>query len=148
MKITYKQVDNVADLENLLCVYKEVFELSEYILPNPGHVQSLLSNSAIIFLAAFDGTKVVGGLTAYVMPSVYSEKDEMYLYDLAILSDYQRQGIGRALLEELKEKARALNVSEFYVQADIVDEGALAFYRATGGIEEDVRHFGYPVEKI
>jgi GNAT superfamily N-acetyltransferase len=55
-------------------------------------------------------------------------------------------GIGKQLLEELKNHARSLNVSEIYVQADIVDAGALAFYRATGGIEEDVRHFGYPLQ--
>ncbi len=145
MPCTYKQIDNIAGLTSLIELYKEVFELPELRVPGEIHIQSLIANKAIIFLAAYSEGKVIGGLTAYVLPSVYSEKHEMYLYDLAVLTDHQRQGVGRNLLEELKERARVLDVSEIYVQADIADNGALAFYRATGGIEEDVRHFGYPI---
>jgi aminoglycoside 3-N-acetyltransferase I len=143
---TYNQVGSISDLTSLLHVYKTVFELPVYTIPPETHLQTLLDNPAIIFLAAYSENQVVGGLTAYVLPSVYAEKPEMYLYDLAILTDHQRKGIGKQLLEELKNHARSLNVSEIYVQADIVDAGALAFYRATGGIEEDVRHFGYPLQ--
>ncbi|HSI21089.1 MAG TPA: GNAT family N-acetyltransferase [Verrucomicrobiae bacterium] len=142
---TYRRVDTLPDLTGLIELYKEVFELSNFILPPSAHIQSLLENPEIVFLAAYHEGRIVGGLTAYVLPSVYAEKHEMYLYDLAILTSHQRKGIGRQLLEELKNHARGLNVSEIYVQADIVDDGALAFYRATGGIEEDVRHFGYKV---
>ncbi len=143
--ISYKQIDNTADLTSLINLYKEVFELTDATLPPQAHIQTLLDNQGIVFLAAYEEEKVVGGLTAYIMPSVYAEKPEMYLYDLAVLADYQRKGIGRQLLDELKKVGRAHNVSEFYVQADIVDDGALAFYRATGGVEEDVRHFDYQV---
>jgi aminoglycoside 3-N-acetyltransferase I len=133
------------ELTRLLEIYREVFELPHFVIPPEPHLRSLLDNQAIIFLAAFEGKQMVGGLTAYILPSVYAEKPEMYLYDLAIRTAFQRRGIGRELLAALKEHARARNVSEIYVQADIADAGALAFYRATGGIEEDVRHFGYTV---
>jgi ribosomal protein S18 acetylase RimI-like enzyme len=50
--------------------------------------------------------------------------------DLYVKPDARRRGVGRALLEEVQERCAARNVS--YVEAQVEDEGAAAFYAALG----------------
>ena len=50
--------------------------------------------------------------------------------DLYVRPDARRQGIGRALLEAVKERCASRGVS--YVEAQVEDEGAAAFYSAMG----------------
>jgi ribosomal protein S18 acetylase RimI-like enzyme len=89
--------------------------------------------------------KVVGGLTAYTLQQYYSERPLVYIYDLAVLSHYQRQGIGKLLMEEITAFCKGIGMEEVFVQADQVDQHAIEFYQATGGIAEQVVHFYYPL---
>lgn len=50
--------------------------------------------------------------------------------DLYVRPDARRQGIGRALLEAVEERCASRGVS--YVEAQVEDEGAAAFYSAMG----------------
>ena len=87
--------------------------------------------------------KVVGGLTAHVLPLTYFPSSEVYVYDLAVETEFQRKGIGRQLINSLKEYRAGLHFKEVFVQADLEDGHALEFYRATGGMAESVVHFSY-----
>jgi aminoglycoside 3-N-acetyltransferase I len=89
---------------------------------------------------------VVGGLTAHILPSYYSSSSEVYLYDLAVKTSFQRKGIGKKLLLALTAYCRENNYKAFFVQADEADSHALEFYSATGGSPEKVVHFNYLVE--
>jgi aminoglycoside 3-N-acetyltransferase I len=144
-QITLRKLGN-NDLDyliQLIALYAEVFELDNFTLEKKDHLLNLLNKDETIFYVAVNGNTVVGGLTAYTLPSVYNRKSEVYLYDLAVAKNYQRQGIGTKLIEYLKIYCRTINVSDIFVQADTVDEGALNFYRKIGGDENDVRHFEF-----
>jgi len=45
---------------------------------------------------AFDGEQVLGGVTAHTLPMTRNETDELFIYDPAVDSKFQRQGIGRS----------------------------------------------------
>ncbi|MBO9596154.1 MAG: GNAT family N-acetyltransferase [Niabella sp.] len=144
MKIRYHQLarhDEVF-LKELFHLYIEVFE-TPHRPPGDAHFCRLLQEENILFFVASSNKKVIGGLTAYVLPSLYTEAGEVYLYDLAVRNDYQRLGVGRQLLSKLESWCRQHGIREFFVQADETDNHAIAFYRATGGIPEAVRHFSY-----
>jgi ribosomal protein S18 acetylase RimI-like enzyme len=145
MKIEYKKLEsqNLDYLINLIKVYKEVFEMEDFVLPDAQYLQSLLEKENVIFYAAMFDKKVVGGLTAHVLPSTYFPSSEVYIYDLAVQTEFQRKGIGRQLINSLKEYCANLRLKEVFVQADLEDQHALDFYRATGGIAENVIHFSY-----
>ena len=92
------------------------------------------ANSAYL-LGAFDGDKLVGfarciGDGEYIV----------YVQDLIVLTDYQRRGIGRALMERVS--ARYEGVRQFVLITDKDDESSNAFYRAIGMVSECN---GYPV---
>lgn len=70
-----------------------------------------------------------------------SESVEILVYDVAVRADCRRQGIGRKLVNELRDRAAEAGVLNVCVPADKSDQGALDFYRALGGLESDVSHF-------
>ncbi len=148
MKIEYKKLEigDLNRLTELIKVYEEVFEMKNFTLPNAEYLQSLLEKETVIFYVAINDKKVVGGLTAHVLPSTYFPSSEVYIYDLAVDTAFQRKGIGKQLINSLKEYGTSLRLKEVFVQAELEDRHALDFYRATGGIAESVVHFSYELK--
>lgn len=139
--------DDVDWLVDLVKLYAEVFAMAGFSMPAREHLQSLLHKEGITFLVAIADGRVVGGLTAHDLPSTYSESAEIYVYDLAVANGYQRRGIGTRLLKALETLCEQRGKAEFFLQADADDTDALKFYRATRGVEEDVRHFSYDTRR-
>ncbi|HLT07921.1 MAG TPA: GNAT family N-acetyltransferase [Cyclobacteriaceae bacterium] len=132
-------------LQALISLYEDVFEMQPCPLPGRGYLQKLLQREGLVFFVALQGEEVVGGLTAHVLPSVYYESAELYIYDLAVKAAYQRQGIGKQLVTALIDYGKQQGYREVFVQADVIDQHALDFYKATGGNPEEVVHFTYPL---
>jgi aminoglycoside 3-N-acetyltransferase I len=128
----------------LIQLFKRVFEMQHFTMLEQSYLQQLLEKEGFfVFVALFD-RKVVGGLTAYTLQQYYSTKPLMYIYDLAVETNVQRQGIGTKLIAHLTQYCKDIGVEEVFVQADEMDDHALEFYRSTGGTAEKVVHFGYP----
>jgi len=149
MNIQYKLIgkNEVRDLQALIKLYEDVFEMENFIMPNTQHLQSLLLDRNIIFYTAIADDIVIGGLTAYLLPSVYFPSSEVYIFDLAVKTAYQRKGIGRNLIASLKEYCVVRGYKEIFVQAEVEDQHAIDFYRATGGLAESVVHFSYTLNQ-
>lgn len=107
------------------------------------YLHDLLSRPDLIVLAALDGARVVGGLTAFVLPMVRAETSEVFIYDLAIAPADQRRGAGAALVTHLRTLARALGAANTFVPADVEDTHALRFYERQGGLPADVTMFTF-----
>ena len=108
--------------------------------PTTEYLANLLRSETFIALAAFDGETAVGGLAAYVLPKFEQARSEVYIYDLAVASNYRRQGIATALINHLRREATELGAYVIYVQADYGDDPAIALYTKLG-VREDVMHF-------
>ncbi|MCA1624882.1 MAG: GNAT family N-acetyltransferase [Acidobacteria bacterium] len=100
MKIEYKKLEigDLGCLTELVKLYEQVFEMEDFALPAAQYLQSLLEKETVIFYVAMIDKKVVGGLTAHVLPSTYFPSSEVYIYDLAVETKFQRKGIGRRLI--------------------------------------------------
>ena len=109
-------------------------------LPSDTYVRQLLSNQDIIFLIEQRQQEVVGGLVAYVLRKFEQQRSEVYLYDLAVHSDFRRQGIASRLIDALKPIAKAAGAWVIFVQADHGDEPAIKLYESIG-VKEEVLHF-------
>ncbi len=147
MEVEIKKL-NSQDLDTfieLIRVFEEVFEMKNFILPDVKHLQQLLAKDSFFVFVALVNNKVVGGLTTYTLQQYYSILPLVYIYDLAVLTNYQRQGIGKMLIASLNVYCKEIGVQEVFVQADEVDDYALEFYRAIGGTPEKVVHFTYPL---
>jgi aminoglycoside 3-N-acetyltransferase I len=105
------------------------------------YVDQLLASSSFWAIAAFEGDRVVGGITAHTIPMTRSPRAELFVYDLAVHEDFRRRGVGAGLVTTLRRLAAEAGVAEVFVPADDDDADAVAFYRTLAGHESPVTHF-------
>ncbi len=143
--ITYKKLSHtdVPTLTELVKTYADVYETENFSMPHKEYLQTLLDKDNVVFCVALLDNLLIGGLTAYILPSVYYASSQVYIYDLAVKQNMQRQGIGKKIIAFLKNCCIELGHKEIYVQADFEDQYAIDFYKATGGHPEKVIHFSY-----
>jgi aminoglycoside 3-N-acetyltransferase I len=147
--VQYLVASDIGLLRALLTVFGDAFGEKETYTGSPssdGYLRDLLGGEDFIALVAIRGDDVVGGLTAYVLRKFEQERNEVYIYDLAVASQHRRRGIATGLIEQLKFIAKARRAHVIYVQADPGDEPAIALY-AKIGVREDVLHFDIAVEE-
>ncbi|MFY0600204.1 MAG: GNAT family N-acetyltransferase [Cyclobacteriaceae bacterium] len=138
---------DLSKFQDLILIFEDVFELEDFKLPPESHLQSLLDRENFLVFVAMNLGKVIGGITLHVLPQYYSESPEAYLYDLAVKTEFQRKGIGKELMNEVKNYCKQVGIETAYVQADVEDDHAVAFYNATGGSPQKVIHFNYPTSE-
>jgi ribosomal protein S18 acetylase RimI-like enzyme len=130
-------------MRGMLAMFGAAFEDPAAYLarqPDDAYLARLLGSETFVAISAFAGERVVGGLTAYVLPKFEQARAEVYLYDLAVDAAHRRQGIATALIDHLRAWARARGAYVIFVQADHGDDAAIALYTRLG-IREDVLHF-------
>lgn len=149
LDIRHLTSNDISLMESLLKAFGKAFEDAETYAANPpsqDYLRRLLEGDTFIALAAVTGDEVVGGIAAYELKKFEQERSEIYIYDLAVLAAYRRQGIATALIEKLKAIAAKRGAYVIYVQADtgVEDEPAIALYSQLGKREE-VLHFDIAV---
>lgn len=127
----------------LIDLFNAVFEEDRSNIGSDVILSRLLGNNRFIAVVALHENEVAGGLTAYELPMYYSDSSEIFLYDLAVKPEYQRMGIGKRLIQNLKEYCGRNGIKEFFVMAHEEDEHAIEFYHSTGGKSEKVINFLY-----
>jgi ribosomal protein S18 acetylase RimI-like enzyme len=58
----------------------------------------------------------------------------MFIFSIDVLPEYQRQGIGRALINELKKVCQQGNYLEMFVVTNDSTPAGVALYEATGAV--------------
>ncbi len=143
IKIKLLSKDDLTSFKELITVFQKVFDHDDKDLPSNAYLTELLLKSDFVVLVAFYNQEVIGGLTAYEIKKYYKENTELFIYDIAVKPEFQRKGIGKALLSKLKELSSERGIQEIFVAADEEDAKALLFYEGTGGEQEKVVHFNY-----
>lgn len=135
---------DIDDFSNLVKVFEVVFEWGNFKFPKTKHLQRLLDNSNYLVFVATSDKKLVGGLTAHVLDRYDTEKPSAYIYDLAVITDLQRKGVGKLLIVTLNEYCKKYGFNEVFVQAESDDIQAVNFYRTTPiSNEMKATHFTY-----
>lgn len=134
------KLENIAQLRELVTVFSLAFK-SAYDTTD-AYLSAMLENTSCIILGALVEDRIVGGLVAFEMIPIHGTK-ELYIYDIAVHPEFQKQGVGAQLMKALKQEARTRGVGTVFVDAESEDEEAVAFYRAIGGEEVAVNHFNF-----
>lgn len=129
----------------LILLFDDVFE-TEHPCPDETYQAKLLEYHDFMVYVAMKKDEVVGGLTAYELPMFSGESTEVFIYDLAVKPEFQRQGVGKRLISAIREYCRQQGIKDIFVVANEEDAHAVNFYRNTGGKMEKVNLFTYAVE--
>jgi aminoglycoside 3-N-acetyltransferase I len=143
MEIEKLNSDSLTDFKSLIEIFKEVFENDEPVANNE-QLEKLLSNPDFFAFVIKVNSKVVGGLTIYILHRYYCTKSTAYIYDVGVSPNFQRQGLGKALIAEVCNFCKQNNFEDAYVAAESDDIEAVEFYRKTKFSSElNATHFTY-----
>lgn len=127
-KLIYSEDIPVSEINSLLDegVEWDVVEGKKF-LENPDNV---------FFLAKWDG-EFAGFLTGHRLQRFDKRKAEILLYEVGVNEKFQKRGIGKALLEMVKQWAREVGADEVWVLTNKSNIAANALYQSAGGTKED-----------
>lgn len=122
----------IADLAVLANVAAEVFDdpIDE------AAARAFLSDPNHFLVVARDEEKhglVIGFASAVRMFHPDKEKPELFVNEVGVAPEYQRRGVGKALMKTLLDEAKKAGCRGAWVSLDEDNEAALALYKAAGG---------------
>ncbi len=131
--------------QELFAMMGEIFG-EDFVPLGDNYVDQLLRRNEFWALAAIVDDVVVGGMTAHTLPMTRAETSELFVFDIAVRSQYQRMGVGRRLFSTLRAEAVKAAIRGVFVAADDDDDHALDFYRALGGKASFVTIFDFAAD--
>ena len=106
-----------------------IAEIEKLCFSDPWSVNSIaaeLNNALSLWIVAMDGAKLVG----YV--GSQSVMDEADMMNIAVLPQYRRQGVAKALIEELIKKLSENQVKSLSLEVRASNDSAIALYEKMG----------------
>ncbi len=95
-------------------------------------VQGLVEHPSATVLLAFADGRPVGTAVCVFGFSTFAGKPTVNIHDLAVLPDFQRRGIGRALIAEVERRARERECCKITLEVLDSNTGAKRLYEAVG----------------
>lgn len=97
------------------------------------YVKNLLSRDDFHVVAAFENKTLVGGLTAYELAKYKREDTEIFLYEIGVEESHRRKGIGRELINFLRQICIEKGILEMFVATEMDNDSAKALYEKMDG---------------
>lgn len=117
-----------------LALHDAEFDLDERGTPQqplkPETTKRFLEHPDVLLWVALDENAIVGFLQCNIILLRSRVGQELVLYEIGVHQDWRRQGIGRALLNQMETWMRENNVAVVWVLAD--NPEAVEFYRSSG----------------
>ena len=107
----------------------QVFEVERLCFTSPfpeSYLRSLAESGPDSFLVAIEENKVVG----YVSALVHGK--DAHIASIAVLEDYRRRGVGRALMSELIKSLKLHRVRTVSLEVRKSNTSAIRFYEILG----------------
>ncbi|XEC93915.1 GNAT family N-acetyltransferase [Paenibacillus tarimensis] len=117
--------------------YQPVTKLLQSVLSEECFEQTIkafarqLSWDSDLVLVASEGNEIVGMIFGTI------DRNKGYYYRVAVDPAYQRQGIGKALIQGLRQRFEQRNVTKIMVTADEHNEPILSLYESMGFAAQD-----------
>jgi ribosomal protein S18 acetylase RimI-like enzyme len=87
-------------------------------------------------LVAYVGDEPAGFVRGTILHQLSTTRRQMFLYEIGVDDRFQRQGIGRALIQAMAGLARQEDCAEMFVFTNRSNSAAMRLYETTGGITE------------
>jgi ribosomal protein S18 acetylase RimI-like enzyme len=126
-------------------IHSLVRELSETVGDEPpteegvrARLEELLDEPGARVLVAENEAGIVGGVSFWIKPDLAHGDTVVEVPMLVVAEDYRRTGVGRLLMEEVRNVASENGASQIELVATKSNVTAREFYRSLGFVEADV----------
>jgi ribosomal protein S18 acetylase RimI-like enzyme len=97
------------------------------------HAHSFLADPRHFVIVAEIGGEPVGFLLAYRLERMDRPSAKLFIYEIEVAEPHRRKGIGTSLIHSILEIVRREGLMNAFVLTNHSNEGAVAFYKNTGG---------------
>lgn len=101
----------------------------------PESAGAFLADPRHLIAAAIDGARIVGFASAVLYLHPDKQHPELWINEAGVAEAHQRRGLGRALIDALKDEARARGAHVAWVLTNRDNAAARAAYKSAGGRE-------------
>jgi ribosomal protein S18 acetylase RimI-like enzyme len=101
-------------------------------------LKELLDESRVRVLVAEDEAGIVGGVSFWIKPDLAHGDTVVEVPMLVVAEDHRRTGVGKLLMEEVRNVASDNGASQIELVATPSNVTAREFYRSLGFVESDV----------
>lgn len=116
--------------------YNELDASDEYLA-------AFLTHADHYLIVAVSDARPVGFVLGYRMARLQRQQAMMCLYEIDVLPAYQRQGIGTALITELKRLCMQDGIARLWLDTSESNTAAMALYQKTGGVRRSHDDAGF-----
>ena len=99
------------------------------------HIKNVLQDDRTYLYVAITEQQIVGYCLVYKFPSIYSNHNLAYLYDIEILQEFRKKGIGSRFITTIKEQFIKDNIYELWLGTATDNESGQALFSKTGAIK-------------
>jgi len=128
IKVTKSDLIVIKDLmENFIC---RPYHTDESIMAKS--LEKVFDDDRSYLFAAIIDRKVVGYALAFRFPSLYAEGFLAYLYDIEVLEDQRRKGVGKLLINFMLTNLKTDGVKELWLGTATDNIEGQELFRSTG----------------
>ena len=102
-------------------------------LINEENTKQFLLNPMNWFFACIHGDQIIGFAQGYELNRLDERGNMMYVHEIGVLPQYQRQGIGFQMLSALKDMCKAKCLCKFFLFTQKTNTAACRLYEKAGG---------------
>lgn len=100
-----------------------------------------------VFVVAYHDQRLVGMASAVRLVKPYEKFRWLYIDEVDVVADFRRQGVGRAMMDELLRIAKAEGCAEAWLGTEEDNEPAKNLYRSVQRVQtESFVGFTYPLD--
>jgi GNAT superfamily N-acetyltransferase len=103
-------------------------------LTTPTAMRLFLASPLNYLLVAVDDERAIGYLFAYELQRPDREQSMMFLYDITVIDECRKKGVGTALVERLKALCNNKHIMKMFVPTGRSNIPAVSLYEKTGAI--------------
>jgi len=139
-----------ANVDDVSRIHELARELAETVGDTPpteeavrARLEELLDEPGARVLVAENEVGVVGGVSFWIKPDLAHGDIVVEVPMLVVAEDHRRSGVGRLLMEEVRNVASDNGASQIELVATRANVTAREFYRSLGFVEADVVSLEY-----
>ena len=134
MDIIHCNLDHIDLAVNAMKTIKCVVDNLPLELATSTAMQLFLANPLNYLLIAVNDEKAIGYLFAYELQRPDRDQSMMFLYDITVIDEYRKKGVGTALVDRLKALCTNRHIMKMFVPTSRSNIPAVNLYQKTGAI--------------
>lgn len=100
------------------------------------NVRQFLLNPQNWIFTCIESERIIGFIYGYELNRLNDIGNMLYIHEVGVLPDFQRQGIGKQLFENIKILCKLTGICKFFLNTQKSNIAACGLYESVGGLAD------------